>query len=406
VSTAPSAWASRPLRQWLLVRASTTVATQLISTAVGWQVYALTRDPLHLGLVGLSVFLPTLLLWPVTGLAADRYARRDIVRVSLVVGFGVACGLLATTAAPLAGPGPLFALMGALALGRVFGNPAGQALVAGLVPTEVLGQALSLSSATFQASAMAGPAIAGLLIGAFDLPAVYGLAIGLYLLGIVLTIGLPPCRGAGAARGWADVAAGLRYLRSQPILLGAISLDLFVVLLGGATALLPIYAVDVLRAGPQGLGLLRAAPAVGAVGMALVLARWPPRRRVGRVLLRAVAVFALATVGFGLSTSLPLSLGLLVVLGAADEVSVMLRQTLVQVHTPDAFRGRVSAVNSVFVGISNEIGELESGMLARLVGPVWAVVLGGFGSLGVVGGFWRFAPRLRDVDRLGGPDPG
>lgn len=395
-----SAWALRPLRQWLLVRACAVACIQLISTAVGWQVWELTGEPLDLGLVGLSVFLPTLFLWPVTGLAADRWPRRDIVRFNLAVAAGVGVGLALLAGRSLDGPGPIFGLMFVLALGRVFGNPASQAMVAGLVPRALLPQALSLTSATFQALTIAGPAVAGLIIGIAGLSVVYAVAAVLAVIALLATIGLPPCRGEGQARGWGDVLDGLRYLRGRPVLLGAISLDLLVVLLGGATALMPVYATDVLQVGAEGMGLLRAAPAVGAVGMALALARRPPQRRVGRKLLVAVAGFGLATVGFGLSTSLWTALPMLVLVGITDEVSVMLRTSLVQVQTPDAYRGRVSAVNSVFVGISNEVGELESGALAAAVGPVAAVVLGGLGSLGVVAAFWRFAPHLRDVDRV------
>jgi MFS family permease len=398
--TPPSAWAHPPLRQWLLVRACAVACIQLISTAVGWQVWSLTGEPLDLGLVGLSVFLPTLFLWPVTGLAADRWPRRDIVRFNLAVAAGVAAGLALLSTTALASPWPIFGLMFALALGRVFGNPASQAMVAGLVPRALLAQALSLTSATFQALTVAGPALAGLIIAVAGLPVVYAVAAALACLALLATIGLPPCQGQGQARGWGDVLDGLRYLKGRPVLLGAISLDLLVVLLGGATALMPVYATEVLKVGAEGMGLLRAAPAVGAVGMALVLARFPPRRRVGRKLLFSVAGFGLATVGFGLSTTLWTALPMLVLVGVTDEVSVMLRTTLVQVQTPDEFRGRVSAVNSVFVGISNEVGELESGALASVVGPVKAVVLGGLGSMAVVAAFWRWATRLREVDRV------
>jgi len=399
----PSPWSIPAFRRWLVVRASTAGATQIVGTAVGWQVYDLTGDPLDLGFVGLSVFIPTLLLWPLTGLAADRFPRRDVVRGSLAIVCLGTLGLLAVARAGASGAGPIFALMALMSVGRVFGAPAGQSLVAGLVPTATLGAALSLTSAVFQAASLLGPALAGLLIAVAGLPACYAVSSALLVLALGLTWGLPPCRGGGARRGWADVVEGLRFLRGQPVLLSAITLDLFVVLLGGATALLPVYAADVLAVGPEGLGLLRAAPAVGAVLMALWLARRPPRRRVGRTLLAAVAVFGLATLGFGLSTTLLPALAFLGVLGAADEVSVMLRQTLIQVQTPDALRGRIAAVNSVFVGISNEIGELESGLLAAAVGPVRAVVLGGLGSLAVVAGFWAWARPLREVDTLEPP---
>jgi MFS family permease len=390
-----------PFRRWLLVRAGLVTASQGISVAVGWQVYSLTGKALDLGLVGLFTFLPTLFLWPLTGLAADRYPRREIVRLSTALCVLVALGLIWTTRTPLAGPGPIFALMATFALARVFANPASQAIVAGLVPKENLPEALALSSATFQTLTMVAPALAGALVALTgDEAAVYGLALALYLLSSGLLMFIPPCRGSGQARGWRDVLEGLRYLRGRPVLLGAISIDLFAVLLGGATALLPVYAKDILEGGATSLGLLRAAPAVGAVGTALFLARHPMKRQVGRKMLAAVALFGLSTIAFGLSTSLFSALPALIVLGAADEVSVYLRQTLVQVRTPDEYRGRVSALNSVFVGISNEIGELESGLLASGVGPVRAVVMGGLGSIGVVLASLFLAPKLRDVDRV------
>jgi predicted MFS family arabinose efflux permease len=273
--------------------------------------------------------------------------------------------------------------------------------VPNLVPPAQLGNAVAWNSSAWQTATVVGPALGGVLY-ALGGAVAFAAAASCFALTAGLVAAIRP-RPAGAPRekaSWASLLAGVRFIRSRPVVLGAISLDLVAVLLGGATALLPVYARDVLQVGPWGLGLLRGMPALGAVAMALLLAHRPLRRHTGRRMFQAVAVFGLATVGFGLSTSPPLSLACLLVLGAADMVSVFIRQTLVQLETPDAMRGRVAAVNAVFIGASNELGEFESGTLAALVGAVPAVVAGGLGTLLVAGLWARWFPALRARDRL------
>jgi MFS family permease len=389
-------------------RLASVLAMQMVSVAVGWQVYEATRRPIDLGYVGLVQFLPVLLLWPVTGAVADRSDRTKVlVRCSLglVLGVGALLALTLTGGVQVGqAPWGIYGVLVGLAAARAFSGPAGAALLPRLVSPEELAPAVALASSTFQVGTVAGPALGGIVYAAGGPAAVYGSALGLLVLGVSLQLGLPSAPGeareAGGARGLGELLAGLAYVRSRPVLLGAITLDLFAVLLGGAVALLPVYARDILGAGPTGLGALRASPAVGAAVTAAYLSVRPIRGRAGRVLLVTVAIFGLATIGFGLSRSMALSLGMLFVLGVADEVSVVIRQTLVQVRTPDAMRGRVSALNLLFVGMSNEVGELESGVAAQWLGPVNAVVLGGVGTLIVVAlAAWR-APALRDVDRL------
>jgi hypothetical protein len=286
--------------------------------------------------------------------------------------------------------------------GRAFANPAGQALVPNLVPLEHLKSAVAWSSSAWQTATIIGPAVGGILY-ALGGAVVFAAATVSFMLTAVL-YGSIRHRGARVARektSWSTLVAGLHFIWSRPVVLGAISLDLFAVLLGGATALLPIYARDILQVGPLGLGLLRSAPAGGALSMALFLAYRPLSRNTGRRMFQAVAVFGLATIGFGLSESLVFSLFCLFILGSADMVSVVIRQTLVQLETPDPMRGRVAAVNSVFIGASNELGEFESGTLAALIGTVPAVVVGGAGTLLVAALWARWFPDLRRRDRLG-----
>ena len=372
---------------------------QIQGVSVAWRLYALTGRPMDLGWVGLVQFLPVMLLWPLTGALSDRYDRRLIAIFCLVVHFFVALALA------FAEPGPtgIFVLMGLGAVGRAFAAPAQQALLPGLVTPERFPRAVALNSTVFQLGSTLGPALGGLLYAQVGPSATFGVTAGLMAGGILLFALLPPSIPSAAPPGesvWQRFSAGLSYVRSRPVLLGVISLDLFAVLLGGAVALLPIFAKDILHAGPEGLGLLRAAPAIGATASALWLAGHPLHRRAGARLLTAVAIFGLATVVFGLSSQLWLSMIALLVLGAADEVSVVIRQTVVQVRTPDALRGRVSAVNFLFISVSNEVGAFESGLTASWWGPVTAVVVGGVGAMAVAAIYaWRF-PELRKVDRL------
>ena len=399
-----SGWAAFRHRDFALYCAArfiSAIGTQVQTVAVGWLVYDLTRSALALGLVGLVGFLPAFGLALVTGHVADRFGRRAILVVCYATSLLAALGLLLSA---LGGEGPvwpIYLLTFVIGAARAFANPASQALVPNLVPTEHFGNAVAWNSSVWQTATIIGPAAGGLLY-ALGPAVVFGAAAVCFGLTLLLLAGISP-RPGGARRepvSWASLVAGIGFIRSRPAILGAISLDLFAVLLGGATALLPIYARDILHTGPWGLGLLRSMPAVGAVLMAMLLAHRPLARRSGRRMFQAVALFGLATIGFGLSRSMPLSLLCLFVLGAADMVSVFVRQTLVQVETPDAMRGRVAAVNSVFIGASNELGEFESGVLASLLGAVGAVVLGGLGTLLVAGLWARWFPALRDRDRL------
>ncbi len=376
-------------------------ALQIQNVAVGWLVYDITGDALALGLVGLATFLPAIGLALVTGHVADRFDRRAILVICYAICALTACGLLLLAWQGNQAMAPIYGLVILFGTARAFANPAGQALLPNLVPPVHLKTAVAWNSSAWQTATILGPALGGLLY-AFGSSVVFGAAALAFALTAMLYAALRrrPAAGAHARTSWTSLVAGIVYIRSQPVILGAISLDLFAVLLGGATALLPIYARDILAVGPWGLGLLRSAPAVGAVLMALCLIKWPLRRQTGRRMFQAVALFGLATIGFGLSTSLPFSLLCLAVLGAADMVSVVIRQTLVQLETPDAMRGRVAAVNSVFIGASNELGEFESGALAALIGVVPAVVAGGLGTIAVAGLWAYWFPALRQRDEL------
>ena len=376
-------------------------ATQIQGVAVGWWIYDLTGDPLALGLVGLALFLPAMGLALLAGHVADRYDRRTILLICYAIATLAAAGLLGCAWSGGRQVGPIYALILVFGVSRAFANPASQAIIPNLVPAEDLGNAIAWHALAWQTATIVGPALGGLLY-AFGPP----VAFGAVTLSLALTFGLLArichrlVQRAREPLRWASLLAGLHFIRSQPVVFGAISLDLFAVLLGGATALLPIYAHDILLVGPWGLGLLRSMPAAGAVLMALWLAHRPLQRRTGRRLFQAVALFGLATIAFGLSAHLWLSLACLFVLGAADMISVFIRQTLVQIETPDPMRGRVAAVNTVFIGASNELGEFESGVLAALIGTVPAVVAGGVGTLVVVALWQRGFPALRDRDRL------
>ncbi len=391
----------RDLALFLCGRFLSAMAIQIQNVAVGWLVYDLTHDPLALGLVGLASFAPAIALVLVTGHAADRWDRRGIMVVCYLLTMLTAVGLLACAwlRAPV---WMIYALVLLFGLSRAFASPAGQALLPNLVPPEELGAAIAWGSSVWQTATIIGPAVGGILYGLGE-GIVFGVAAACYAAA-ALFFGLvrhrSPVAPAAGKTDWATLLAGLGFIRSRPVIFGAISLDLFAVLLGGATALLPIYARDILQVGPSGLGLLRSAPAVGALAMALYLVWRPLQRRAGVRMFQAVALFGVATIAFGLSKDFLLSLGCLTVLGAADMVSVVIRQTLVQAETPNVMRGRVSAVNAVFIGASNELGEFESGTVAALIGTVPTVVLGGAGTLLVAALWARWFPALRTRDRL------
>ena len=395
------------LRFWLS-RVAATLGVQIQSVALGWQVYAVARETMNVaqsaffvGMIGLAAFIPVFLLALPAGEAADRYDRKTILRLCYAAEITTALVLVAASVFGFASLTLLLVLSAAFGASRAFMGPAGTALGPMLVPRSLLPRAIALNSLAWQGASIIGPAIGGLLV-ALSPAASYAGAAGLYLFALACIAGI---RGntrpeVNPGSRWALMKEGLAYVWTNKIVFGAISLDLVAVLLGGATALLPVFARDVLHVGPEGFGLLRASPAIGATLVAIYLARNPIRRRAGPVMFAGVAVFGLATIVFGLSTSLPLSVLALAVLGGADMLSVFVRQTLVQIVTPDAMRGRVAAVSSLFIGASNELGEFESGVVARFLGPVGAAVSGGVGAVLATGLWARLFPDLRKADRL------
>ena len=380
-------------------------AVQIMSVAVGWQVYAISHDPKDLGLIGLVQFLPPLCLVLVTGLAADAFNRRVIVGLCLTVEAVAALLLIVFTLSRPAAVWPVFGILALLGTARAFMNPAADALAPNLLPKEAIAHGISLNSMTWQIGNICGPVAGGLLFGISG-AAAYGTALALILAAIVcvILIGRVEQPNHAAETTLHTLLAGFRFIRAEPLVLGAISLDLFAVLLGGAVALMPVYASDILHAGPWGLGLLRAGPGIGAVAMALYLSRFGIRSRAGALLFSFVAAFGAFTILFGVSTLIPLSIFALAMMGACDMVSVYIRETLLQLWTPDDVRGRVNAVNRVFVGASNELGEFRAGMVAARIGAVAAVVMGGAGTMAVAGLWSRWFPALRQARTLAGPD--
>jgi MFS family permease len=380
-----------------IARFVSTVGTQIASVAVGWQVYELTHRKIDLGYVGLAQFVPVIGLSLVAGAVADRFERRYVVAVChflFALCFVALWGLCTTS---IRTPAPIYAVLLMLGVARAFVAPANQALLPGLVPKAQFASALAMGSSLWQIAAIAGPALGGLLWAPLR-GSVFALSAGCSLLSGILVLSLqprvsetPPRRATSVH----ELFAGVRYVWNQKLILGAVSLDLFAVLLGGAVALLPVFASDILHVGATGMGMLRSAPAVGAAAMALWLAYNPLGRHAGRVMLVSVAVFGVATLVFGWSQNIVISLVALAVTGAADMVSVVVRQNVVQLSTPDEMRGRVSAVSQVFISTSNELGEFESGVTAEIFGPVRAVALGGIGTVLVVALWaWMF-PSLR-----------
>ncbi|HEY8567429.1 MAG TPA: MFS transporter [Beijerinckiaceae bacterium] len=403
---APSARALFRQRSFLLywsARFLAAFAVQIVSVSVGWQVYDLTRDPFDLGLVGLVQFLPSLALVLVTGAVADRYDRRLIVALCIGVEFLCAAALLALTLSGNRSVGPIFAVLAVLGIARAFIGPSVQSLLPNVVPREMLATAIAWNSSAWQIATIVGPVVGGLLYG-LSPEVAFSTAAVLFLAGASFALLLPRIRAehAGEPATWTTIVAGFRYVWSNKIVLGAISLDLFAVLLGGATALLPAYARDILDVGPWGLGLLRAGPGIGAIAMAAALGLYPLRDRAGAIMFLGVGAFGLFTVIFGLSTLVWLSVIALVLMGAADMVSVYVRETLIQLATPDEVRGRVNAVNMVFIGASNELGEFRAGTLAGFIGVVPAVVIGGVGTMIVTVLWMRWFPELRRARRLDG----
>src|SRR5688572_26715592 len=393
--------AGTDFRYFLALRLAGNAAQQMLLVALAWQMYDLTSSAWDLGLVGLMQFLPALLLTIPAGQLADRVDRRRVLATSLAL---QACVALALASGSVGGwVERELILLASVVLGvaRALQAPAQQALLPSLVPIVQLPQATALSASVLQVAIIGGPALGGFLY-ALGAGVVYAVscALAIAALGFALALRARARPGTGAPISWSSVFAGFRYIAQNKVVLGAISLDLFAVLLGGATALLPIFAKDVLQTGPWGLGLLRSAPAIGALGVALWLSAHPLRRRVGRLMFAAVALYGVSILVFALSTSLALSMAALVVSGASDMISVVIRQTLVQLETPDEMRGRVSAVNATFIGASNQLGEFRAGAVAAWIGTVASAVVGAVGTLVVVALWVRLFPSLTRRDRL------
>lgn len=375
-------------------------AIQVLSVSVGWQIYDQTRDPFLLGLVGLVQFLPAPILVLVTGSVADRYNRRIIMASCMAVEAVCALALLTILHQGLTAVWPVYAVLLVFGIARAFMGPAVQSLMANLVPQAALANAIALNSSSFQVATIVGPTAGGLLYGVSSELA-YVVSILFFLSAGVLTLLIPkPEKRASQPVTTEALFAGFRYIWSQPIVLGALSLDMIAVMLGGAIALLPVFARDILDVGPWGLGALRSSVGVGALLMSLWLINNPVRDHAGLTMFAAVAVYGLAIVVFGMSTLVWLSVLALAVMGAADMVSVFIRQTLIQLKTPDDLRGRVSAVNMTFIGASNELGEFRAGTMAAGFGAVPAVVIGGVGALLTAAVWARMFPDLRNVRHL------
>jgi MFS family permease len=406
--TGTAAFAFRDFRRYQLARVMVIMGAEAQALAVAWWVYEITHRAIDLGYTGLVLFLPGLLFLLPAGHVADRYDRRMVILVCYVLQILCTSMLLVFALRGLHRVEPIFAVLFLIGSGRAFSGPASSALLPHLVPTENFVNAITWGATVFQIANIAGPAVGGLL---YTLPLkgrLYGapivflftLATGISFVLLIGSLHVRPGRMEHRAISTDVILAGFRYVWKSKLLLGSISLDLFVVLLGGATALLPIFAHDLLRTGPQGLGALRSAPALGALAVSIWMTFRPVLRRPGVLMFIGVAVYGGATVVFGLSRSLPLSLAALMVVGASDMISVVIRSSMLQLATPSSMRGRVSAVNSLFVGASNELGEFESGVTAQWWGAVRAVVAGGLGALAVTGIWSVLFPSLRAIDQL------
>jgi MFS family permease len=413
VSLLPEPLRIPAFRYFWLARLTTTIGQMAMVIVIGWQVYDIARATmglkeaaLRLGIIGLVQFAPLFLLTLITGWSADRLDRRWIARGAVLLELACA-GALAlfawngTTTLVV-----LYAIAALLGVARAFAGPAQTALAPNLVPRKILPRAIALSSIAWQTGSILGPAMGGYLY-AYAPYAPYAAAAFLFTIGLIGLLAIGPIDRPEFARGpspWGQMVEGLRYVRHNRLVLGAISLDLFAVLLGGATAMLPVFARDVLHSGPEGLGHLRAAPAIGAMLTAAFFSMRPLKHNVGVKMLVAVAAFGIATIIFGMSRSMPLSLACLAILGAADMFSIYVRQSLIQLYTPDRMRGRVGAVSSLFISASNELGEAESGFLGALIGPIAAVIAGGVGAIGVVVLWSWWFPELRLAKSFEPPD--
>lgn len=395
-------------RSFWLSRVCGVLGTSAQSAAIAWQVYDIARQKqsieqsaLYIGLIGLAQFLTLFAFTIPAGIVADRYDRKRIISIVLMLQLALSLAFVAYTFIPNPPIWGLFALSAFLGAFRAFSAPASSAIGPMLVPKHVLPRSIAVNSMAMQMGLIVGPALGGVLVG-FSPRFAYGWCAALCLVaaGLVLTIRTPTAPQAAPASKTEMLKEGIAYIWSNKVVLGAISLDLFAVLLGGATALMPIFVKDILHAGPQMFGLLRASPAIGAIGMSFALSTWPIRRHAGPWMFGGVAIFGVATIVFGLSTYIGLSIAAMIVLGAADMISVYVRGTLVQIVTPGHMRGRVSSVSYLFIGASNELGEFETGVVARLMGPVGAAIFGGAGSLIVTGAWIKLFPALFKANKL------
>ncbi|ACT58182.1 MFS transporter [Hirschia baltica] len=387
--------------RYFIARFLTTFAVQILSVSVGWQIYDLTKEPIWLGWIGLVQFLPALLLVFVTGLSADKYGRRLIMGISYAVEALCAVAILALAMFNQISPIPVLIILTIFGIGRAFASPAVSALAVNVVPKEDFANAVAWNSSSWQSATIVGPVIGGLLYG-ISAETAYSAA-SLFLIAstlLVFTIPKPKQRKSIGATSFATVVGGFTFIWKEKVILGAISLDLFAVLLGGAVALLPVYASDILQLGPAGLGLLRAAPGIGALIMVGIITSFHIRSHVGLILFACVALFGASTIVFGFSTSAWVAIPALMFIGAFDMVSVYIRETLLQLWTPDEMRSRVNAVNSIFLGASNELGEFRAGTMAHAFGAVSAVVIGGFATIGVAASWALLFPAIRKTQNL------
>lgn len=406
--TGTAAFGFRDFRRYQLARVMVIMGAEAQAVAVAWQVYEITHRAIDLGFTGLILFLPGLLFLLPAGHVADRYDRRVVILVCYSLQLLCTLALLSFALRGLHRVEPIFVVLFLIGSGRAFSGPASSALLPHLVPGEHFVNAITWGATVFQIANIAGPAVGGLL---YTLPLhgrwygapivfLFTLLTGTSFVALITSLHVRPGRMEHRAISTDVILAGFRYVWKSKLLLGSISLDLFVVLLGGATALLPIFAHDLLHTGPQGLGALRAAPAIGALTVSVWMTFRPLLRRPGILMFTGVAIYGAATVVFGLSRALPLSLAALMIVGASDMISVVIRSSMLQLATPASMRGRVSAVNSLFVGASNELGEFESGLTAQWWGAVRAVVVGGLGALAVTGIWSVLFPGLRGIDQL------
>jgi MFS family permease len=399
--SSPRLTQQRPFVLFWLARLTSSMGTQMLALVIGWQVYQITNSALDLGLIGLIQFVPAVVLTLLIGHAADRYDRRLIIRGAQSVNALAALMITAALLTHVLSRDLLFAAAFLVGSARAFELPTSTALVPGLVPAPLIPRAIGAWTSANQVAVICGPALGGLIYAVS--PVVVGTICVMFFTGAFTFVSFVRAKGPATGREpptLKSVLAGFDFIRTRRRLLGVITLDLFVVLLGGATALLPIYARDILVVGPIGLGLLRSAPAVGALLTAIILSHHPVERRIGPKMFTVVAIYGLLTIVFALSTSFPLSLAALAALGAADAVSIVIRVSLVQIETPDAMRGRVNAINYLFVGSSNTLGEFESGAVAAWLGAVPSVLIGGIGSLVIAAAWMLMFPGLRRLDRF------